>query len=101
MKKKQIKNYDIHELIKHFSIVEKKFAQHFPNASIDFGFSKLPFKKYDTEHMKKIKLFSALLDEFTLVIQEFRSRGFSLIQISDYENEQSFIKNSFVERTEK
>ena len=104
LKKKQVKTFDIQYLIKELRSIEQEIYEKFPFSHIDFNIGDAYLKKYDIESFAKMKDFVTLLQNLLTVIQEFRSRGFSLVDISDFENNPMYVNRilqySFVEKEE-
>lgn len=99
MKKKDIRKESNEFLIHRIAQLEMLFSEMFRTSVIDFNFSNESFyKKFDTDNVKKIKNFVAILDDFLTIIQELRSRDFSLIEIADMESVQGFLQRSFSEK---
>ena len=103
LKKKQFKAHNVNDLIRALRDTESLFKDKFPNAHLDFNLINMFYKKFDTQSYRKMKEFSIILNQFLTIVQEFRSRGFSLIDIGDFENgthSYRIIQNSFLEKGE-
>lgn len=103
MSKKQVKNYDILYLIQQLREVENRLKSEYPDVNIEFDFEGQYYKKYDIDNFRKMKNLHALIGIFLTLVQEFRSRGYSIVDISDFENgEQNvqILKKSFSKKGE-
>lgn len=85
LKKKEIKNLDNDLLIAKFINLQNDFSTLYPEAVINFNFDKNFYKKDDLSHIKKIKTFIDITEDFLVVIQELRSRNYSVSDITDME----------------
>lgn len=98
LNKKSIRFYDIHNLIDALNDTQKLIHDMFPDKLLDFNFIGY-FKKQDTDKMRNIKEFIILFDNLFVIIQEFRSRGYSLLEVSDFENSNDYLlRKSFKEK---
>jgi hypothetical protein len=85
LKKKEIKSLDNDLLFAKFINLQKEFSVLYPEAVINFNFDKNFYKKDDPSHIKKIKNFIDKTEDFLIVIQELRSRNYTISDITDLE----------------
>lgn len=102
MQKKYMKSYNMQSLIKLLNHTQETLIREFPDTTVNFNFDKKYYKKHDSKNFRKQKRLIQLLQELSLIVQEFRSRGFSLIQIADLEtdNHSKILQSSFREEVE-
>ena len=85
IKKNQLREFTVYELVKVFIALQRHINIDFPNADIRFDFDRSYYKKDDILKIKKMKQFKQNLEFFMTLVQELRSRGISMQEIADLE----------------